>query len=179
MHPDDIPRFAELGAVANIQPLWAAHEPQMDELTIPFLGERRASWQYPFGDLLRSGSHAGRRQRLVGQQPRPARRHPRRGQPGRAGRGPRSRCTRTTGVTLADATHRLHRGQRLREPPRRDTGRIEVGYYADLAVLDRDVFAAPADEIADAKVVATYVEGERVYSAPDRQSRPIAARSTP
>ena len=27
---------------ANIQPLWACHEPQMDELTIPFLGDRRA-----------------------------------------------------------------------------------------------------------------------------------------
>ncbi len=32
----------QLGAVANIQPLWAAHEPQMDELTIPFLGAERA-----------------------------------------------------------------------------------------------------------------------------------------
>ena len=45
------------------------------------------------------------------------------------------------------------------------TGRIEVGYFADLTVLDRDVFALPSDEIADARVVATYVEGERVYSA--------------
>ncbi len=49
VHPDDVPRFAALGATANIQALWAAHEPQMDELTIPFLGERRSGWQYPFG----------------------------------------------------------------------------------------------------------------------------------
>ena len=42
---------AALGAVANAQPLWAAHERQMDELTIPFLGEPRATWQYPFGAL--------------------------------------------------------------------------------------------------------------------------------
>ena len=27
-----------------------------DVLTIPFLGDRRASWQYPFGDLLRAGA---------------------------------------------------------------------------------------------------------------------------
>ena len=26
VHPDDIPRFRRLGAVANGQPLWAAHE---------------------------------------------------------------------------------------------------------------------------------------------------------
>ena len=44
VHPEDIPRFAGLNATANIQPLWATHEPQMDELTIPFLGERRAGW---------------------------------------------------------------------------------------------------------------------------------------
>ncbi len=52
----DVPRFRELGATANIQALWATHEPQMDELTIPFLGSERAARQYPFGDLLRSGA---------------------------------------------------------------------------------------------------------------------------
>ncbi len=33
----DVPRFAALDAVANLQPLWACHEPQLDELTLPFL----------------------------------------------------------------------------------------------------------------------------------------------
>lgn len=56
VHPDDLARFAELGAGANIQPLWAAHEPQMDDLTIPFLGPERAAWQYPFRGLLRAGA---------------------------------------------------------------------------------------------------------------------------
>ena len=56
VHPDDVPRFSELDLAANIQPLWACHEPQMDELTLPFLGEPRGSWQYPFGDLLRCGT---------------------------------------------------------------------------------------------------------------------------
>ena len=56
MHPDDIPRFAALGVTANMQALWAAHEPQMDELTIPFIGPERAARQYLFGDLLRSGA---------------------------------------------------------------------------------------------------------------------------
>ena len=56
IHPDDVPRFARVGAVANAQPLWACHETNMDSLTIPFLGEERASWQYPFGSLLRAGA---------------------------------------------------------------------------------------------------------------------------
>ena len=132
VHPDDVPRFAELGAVANIQPLWAAHEPQMDELTIPFLGARRAAWQYPFGDLLRAGVADGRRQRLVGQQPRPARGHPRRGQPGRArdGRGavvraqPASLSPRPLTAYTAGSAYVNHLDE--------TTGRIEVGYLADL-----------------------------------------------
>jgi predicted amidohydrolase YtcJ len=48
-----------------------------------------------------------------------------------------------------------------------DTGSIEVGKYADLAVIDRDVFAHPEDEIAHARCLQTFVEGERVYAASD------------
>src|SRR5262249_30128895 len=43
VHPDDIPRFAALSATPNIQPLCPTHEPQMYELTIPFLGAPRSN----------------------------------------------------------------------------------------------------------------------------------------
>ena len=56
VQPEDVPRFGELGVVANLQPYWAQMEPQMEELTLPFLGHDRAQMQYPFGDLLRSGA---------------------------------------------------------------------------------------------------------------------------
>ena len=56
VHPDDVPRFRSLHAVANAQPLWAAHEGQMDDLTIPFLGEPRWRWQYPFASLVAAGA---------------------------------------------------------------------------------------------------------------------------
>jgi hypothetical protein len=54
--------FSHIPSTANIQPLWATHEPQMDDLTTPFLGERRAGRQCPFrslpdaGAALRAGS---------------------------------------------------------------------------------------------------------------------------
>jgi predicted amidohydrolase YtcJ len=44
------------------------------------------------------------------------------------------------------------------------TGSIEVGKYADLAVIDRDLFAHPVDEIAEATVEQTFVQGERVFA---------------
>jgi len=46
-----------------------------------------------------------------------------------------------------------------------DTGVLRVGAYADLAVLDRDPFAAPVEEIAATTVVQTYVDGVRVHDA--------------
>ena len=60
VHPDDVPRFAELGVAANMQPLWAAHEPQMDDLTIPFLGPERASLAVPVRRPAPRRAHASR-----------------------------------------------------------------------------------------------------------------------
>src|SRR5206468_12112355 len=56
VHPDDLPRFRRLAVTANCQAYWAQSEPQMDELTLPYLGPERAELQYPFGDLHRLGT---------------------------------------------------------------------------------------------------------------------------
>ena len=54
--PADIGRFARLGAIANMQPLWANADEAMTELTIPFLPPERVDLQYPFRSLLQSGT---------------------------------------------------------------------------------------------------------------------------
>ena len=46
-----------------------------------------------------------------------------------------------------------------------DAGSIQVGNLTDLVVLDRDVFAAPAEEICEARVERTYVGGELVHAS--------------
>jgi predicted amidohydrolase YtcJ len=53
----DLPRFAALGVVANLQPLWARTDPPMTHLTFPRIGAERARRQYLIGSLLRSGAH--------------------------------------------------------------------------------------------------------------------------
>jgi hypothetical protein len=47
----------------------------------------------------------------------------------------------------------------------RVTGSIEVGKFADLIVLDRNVLRVPAEEIAETKVLQTVVGGRVVYQA--------------
>ena len=43
------------------------------------------------------------------------------------------------------------------------TGSIEVGKYADLIVLDQNIFDAPTDKISKTKVLMTFLAGNRVH----------------
>jgi len=44
-----------------------------------------------------------------------------------------------------------------------NTGSIEVGKYADIAVFDRNLFQTSAEELREAKVVLTIADGKIVY----------------
>ncbi|MFE7190249.1 amidohydrolase [Kitasatospora sp. NPDC057541] len=164
VHPDDVPRFARLGAVANIQPLWAAHEPQMDELTIPFLGPERAAWQYPFGALQRAGATLAAGSDWPVSSPDPL-----------AGlhvavnrREPEATDDRVflpeQRLDLASAIAAYTAGS-AHVNGVDDAGVLAVGNLADLVVLDRDILTGPADGIAEARVLRTYVGGELVHTA--------------
>ncbi|WP_317446737.1 amidohydrolase [Streptomyces collinus] len=163
VHPDDVPRFARLGATANIQPLWAAHEPQMDELTIPFLGAERAAWQYPFGALLRSGARLAAGSDWPVSSPDPL--HGvhvavNRVEPG----GSAPVFLPDERLSLADALTAYTAGSAYVNHLD-DGGRVAAGALADLVVLDRDPFAGPPEAIAETRVALTYVGGGRVYAA--------------
>ena len=54
--PADVPRFAELGVIANLEPLWAQLDPLQVDLTLPRLGPERGAWQYPMASLLATGA---------------------------------------------------------------------------------------------------------------------------
>jgi predicted amidohydrolase YtcJ len=167
VQPVDVPRFAALGVSANIQALWAAYEPQMTELTIPFLGPERTGWQYPFGDLVRAGARLAAGSDWPVSSPDPLRavhvavnrvlpaadpdHDPRVFLPGQ-------RLDLATALTAytAGSAYVNHLD---------DTGTVAVGRRADLVVLDRDPFRAPAEEIADARVRRTYVDGQLVHAA--------------
>ncbi len=171
VHPDDVPRFRALRVVANGQPLWAVNEPQMLELTIPFIGPERARWQYPFGSLVRSGAVLAFGSDWSVSSPDPlwgihvaVNRLPPPGYPYAEGADepflPEER------IDLPTAVAAYTMGSAYVNHLERETGSIEVGKLADLVVLDRDPFAHPASEIGAARVLLTLVEGERVFEDP-------------
>ncbi|MEV8452331.1 amidohydrolase family protein [Streptomyces sp. NPDC052095] len=163
VHPEDLPRFARLGAIANIQPLWAAHEAQMDELTIPFLGPERAAWQYPFGDLVRAGATLAAGSDWPVSSPSPLEGihvAVNRKEPGTADERvflPEQRLDLQTAVAAYTAGSAHVNGLD-------DAGSLRAGHLADLVVLDRDIFTGPAEEIAQARVERTYVGGRLVHA---------------
>lgn len=161
--PADWPRFRQLNATANIQPFWACHDGQMVDLTLPYLAPERAALQYPFRSLQQAGA------RLAGG----------------------SDWTVSTPNVLAEAevaVNRISPEDRSKPPllPAEAlevrsalaayttgtayvnhlddvTGTLEVGKYADLVVLDRDILASDPRRLADAAVLLTLVEGRVVH----------------
>ncbi|WP_445527324.1 amidohydrolase [Streptomyces cyslabdanicus] len=166
----DIARFAALGVAANVQSLWATHHQQTDELTNPLLGEARAGRQYPFRRLLDSGA------RLAGGSDWPVttadpwqamhvavhRTEP----PGSAYAGwpgadqpfvPHER------LELADILRAYTAGSAWVNGNDDEVGLLREGRAADLAVLDRDLFA-PDTDVAGTRAVLTLVAGEAVHA---------------
>ena len=170
VHPDDIPRFRELDVAANMQSLWATLEPQMVDLTLPFLGSPRDAWQYPFGDLLRSGAVLAAGSDWSVSTPDPlAAIHTavnRKAAPGYE-EGEYDAFLPEQAIDLATSLAAYMAGSAWVNHLDETTGTIEVGKYADLAVLDRDPFAAPAEEIGATRVLQTFVEGQRVHATAD------------
>ncbi len=163
IHPDDIERFAALGVVPNAQPYWACHETQMDEMTIPFLGPERSGWQYPFRSLQRAGarlamgsdwsvSTADPLAEIEVAVTRVADYH-----------RDATPFLPDERLELHDAFEAFTSGSAYANHLDDETGTLEVGKLADLAVLDRDVFAPDAGPLGDAHVVATFVEGVPVH----------------
>ncbi|MGP4110205.1 amidohydrolase [Streptomyces sp. 4N509B] len=169
VHPADLARFRALRVGVNAQPLWARNEPQMTELTVPFLGEERAAWQYPFGGFARTGAVLGfgsdwpvstpdplaQIHVAVNRTPVPS---------GKAGATPPEVFLPTERITLKEAMTAFTSGSAHLNRTDHTHGSVEVGKRADLVTLDRDLFAAP-ERVWEARVLETRVAGRVVFAA--------------
>jgi predicted amidohydrolase YtcJ len=53
---EDLSRFAQLGVIANIQPLWCYMDPMNKELIAPRIGHERNNQQYRLRSMLKAGA---------------------------------------------------------------------------------------------------------------------------
>jgi predicted amidohydrolase YtcJ len=171
--PPDLARFRALDAVANFQPLWACHDPQMDEMTLPFVGPERARWQYLIGSLVRGGTriafgsdwpissadplqemHVAVNRVLSERLGRPGEpEHARPFLPAQA-------------ISVDDAIGAFTSGVDWVNHEEHAAGTLLPGLRADVAVLDQDLYAIPPGEIGSTSVVMTVASGEVVFGDP-------------
>lgn len=166
IHPDDHPRFAELGAVANFQPLWAYADEYVVDLTLPFISEETARWMYPIKSIFDAGAVVafGSDWSVSDVNPMPqietavtrvdAESH------ATEALNPEQR------ITLEQAIHAFTMGSAYVNHHEDVTGSVEVGKFADLVVLDRNLFDIDPEQISETKVLLTLFDGKPVYGSP-------------
>ncbi|MBV9451509.1 MAG: amidohydrolase [Streptosporangiaceae bacterium] len=168
--PSDMSRFAALDAVANFQPLWAMADPQMLELTLPFVGPERYGWQYQIGGLARLGtrlafgsdwpvSSADPLQEMHVAVNRVLSRV--------LGRAGTPECEEPflpdQAVTADVAIRAFTEGVAYVNHSEDVTGRLLPGMRADVVVLDQDLYAIPAADIGNTSAVLTVANGQVVH----------------
>lgn len=163
IHPNDQPRFRQLNVIANFQPLWAYSDPYITDLTLPFISKETAAYMYPIASMEKSGAVVA-----FGSDWSVSTANPfeemetaitRMGSLGETDESfmPEERV----GLPEALAAFTINAAYTNRDEE--NTGSLEVGKQANLAVLDRNLFEIPATEISDTKVLLTLFEGRPVH----------------
>ena len=164
--PADFPRFKELGVIADFQLEWAKREPATEGPLEPYLGPDRYRYLYPAGSLHAAGAM------IIGGSDWDVSSY----NPFRAfqtavtrtgGERDKSRSTLKSAIPLTTAVDAYTINAAFAMKQDTTTGSLEVGKRADLVVLDRDIFSVDPYTIADTMVLATYLDGRLVYTAPE------------
>lgn len=173
----EIARFAELDATANLQALWATHEEQLDELTLPFLREGAEARHYPFGDLVRAGARLAAGSDWPVSSPNPIealhiavnRRYPGSALPPLAGEEQALDVATFLAAYTSGSARVNHRDH--------NTGRVVAGHLADLVILEPNPFAVEAEQLHTVRVRSTWIQGTPVYVADPAETAVAASQA--
>lgn len=169
VHPDDVGRFAALGVVANVEPLWACLDACQRDLTLPRLGPTRGAWQYPMRSLTTSGaalsmgsdwpvsSHVP----LQGLAVAVTRQTPEGEPPGGWLAHERLAPEAAFAAYSAGVAHQVFEESQW--------GTLEPGRRADLVALAADPFRLPAAEWPTIPVTGTWLGGRRTWDGEEHR----------
>jgi predicted amidohydrolase YtcJ len=159
----DLGRFADLGVIPNMQPLWAQMDALMTVLTVPRLGVERSDKQYRMRSLATSGAPLA----LGSDWPVSS------GAPLDGIAVAVSRCTATGDPEGGWTPHEIlpieqtlaayTAGVAYQGFAEGNWGKIVPGASADLVWLDRDPRKTPALELPAVTVRATYLRGQSAF----------------
>jgi predicted amidohydrolase YtcJ len=157
LHPDDLPRFQELGVIASMQPLHAAvSEP--GQVWARRVGGERWGRGFPWQTLRESGAHVvfGSDWPVVTQNPFLGMHAALARQPWAPGQ---PRQAQTLEATLAAYT----RDAAYAEFQEHVKGQLRAGMLADVVLLSGDLETTPIGQLADLTTALTICNGRIVY----------------
>lgn len=170
INPGDLARFEKTKVIANFQPLWACNEPQMEELTLPYVGEERAMWQYSIASLWDSGARVAFGSDWPVSSPDPIQEiHVAVNRKlstvlGRAGTDETTKPFRPDqALTVRDALTAFTRNVAYLNGDEDVVGAITPGRRADVAVLSQNLFEIHTEEIGSTTVDLTIAAGQVVH----------------
>lgn len=160
--PTDIPRFGELGVIASMQPTHCT----TDMRWVPDrIGPDRAQGAYAWQSILKSNGRLALGSDFPVESPNPfygihaaVTRQDTNGNPAN-GWLPSEKLSREAAIAgfTRDAAYAS-----FDEDTR---GTLSPGKFADFVIIDRDIMTCPPADIRTTKVLATYINNQRVYKA--------------
>ncbi len=160
LHPQDVQRLAELGVAASMQPIHATS----DMFTADRYWGERATLSYAWRTQLEHGAQLAFGSDAPVESPNPfwglhaaITRRRQDGSPGEAGWRPQEK------LTLLEALHGFTTGPAQLAGWGERVGRLAPGYYADLLVLEQDLFQTPSQDLWRISPSKTMFGGEWVY----------------
>lgn len=160
--PADVPRFAELGVIANFQLEGAKRGNSNVEPIAPYLGPDRFNRLYPAGSLRNAGAMiaSGSDWDVSSFDPFRAMEHGITRVERGSGLPP---LGQDEGLAIGDVIDAYTINAAIASRQDATTGSLEVGKRADLVVLDRDITAIDPATLDDTEVLATWIDGKLVY----------------
>ncbi|HLF26256.1 MAG TPA: amidohydrolase [Anaerolineae bacterium] len=158
IHPDDLPRFAELGVIASMQPLHAPLAASGSDVWPARVGSLRWDRSFAWRSLREAGARLvfGSDWPVVSQ-------NPLRGVHAALNREPWQAGGVAQRLTLEDTLLAYTRAAAYAEFQEDRKGQLRVGMWADLVLLSADLFATSVETLDQVKPVMTVCDGRVVY----------------
>jgi hypothetical protein len=158
IHPDDLPRFKELGVLASMQTVHAPLSAESGDVWLERVGKQRWGKSFAWRDIKNAGAHL-----CLGSDWTVAPFDPMLGLHAALNRRKWSPDDSDQRLTLEEAILGYTRDAAYAEFMEDKKGQIREGWLADLVLFSHDLFELKPGEISSAKAVLTMVDGKIAF----------------
>ena len=160
IHPEDIPRFKELGVIASMQPIHAPINVEEADVWLSRTGEQRWPVSFAWRDIKNAGASMA-----FGSDWTVAPYNPMLGLYAALIRQPYAPNHPDQRLQLEELLLGYTRDAAYAEFQENEKGQLKEGYLADIVLLSEDIFQIPPEELKDVKPLFTIMDGKMVYEA--------------